>query len=100
MGDVALRDCFDGRPRQQMNESCRKLLEGLVVERAPDKLSDHHASANVKAGACMCLLGIGLAEQMARYASSHEMSEMIRRRLGNLSARPDIKQLRADIHAV
>ena len=83
-----------------MNESCRKLLVGLVAKRAANALSDHHSSANEKVDAYMCSFGIGWAEQMFRYASAHKMSQMIRGGLSNPSAKPFATQPRTDLHSV
>ena len=99
-GGITLCGYFEGRPRQQMHESCRKLLAGLVAKRAADALSDYHTSANGKVDASMCSSGIGWAEQMVRYASAHRVSLMIRRKLANPSAKPYAKRPRTDLHAV
>ena len=94
-----MRDCFEGCPRQQMNGSCRELLADPVVKRAPDALSDRHASAREKVDAFMCLLGVARAKQIVRDAPPHKMSQMIRRGLANPSARPYQKQLGYGLHA-
>ena len=83
-----------------MADDGRRLLVCVVVKRASDTLSDPHASANEDVDVRKCLLGIGWAKQLTRYASSHKTPQMIRRELPNTSARPLAQLLRADLRAV
>ena len=44
-GDATRRDCHGGHPGERMDDHCRKALVAVVAKRAPDILSDHHASS-------------------------------------------------------
>ena len=99
-GDVTRCDCFGGHPGERMDDYCRKALVAVVAKRAPDILSDHHASASEKVDAYECFLGRCWAERWVRCASARKMPHMMWRGLSGPFAKPFAKQLRADLRAV